>query len=55
MIVMKRKVAVITVELVDESILQADSEIEKEMLAWFSEEVAIPWFKSVKGITVKDC
>jgi len=52
---MKRKKAVITVELVDESIEEADEKIARELLDWFREDViSIPWVKNVKDITVKD-
>jgi hypothetical protein len=52
---MKRKRAIITIELVDESIEEADEEIERELLDWFREDaISIPWVKDVKDITVKD-
>ena len=52
---MKRKRAIITVELVDESIEEADEKIEWELLDWFREDaISIPWVKDVKDITVKD-
>jgi hypothetical protein len=52
---MKRKRAIITVELVDESIEEADEKIERELLDWFREDaISIPWVKDVKDITVKD-
>ena len=52
---MKRKRAIITVELVDESIGEADEKIERELLEWFREDaISIPWVKDVKDITVKD-
>ncbi len=53
---MKKKKAIIIVELVDESVLEADKEIERELLDWFREDVtSIPWVKNVKDITVTDC
>jgi len=52
---MKRKRAIITVELVDESIEETDEKIERELLDWFREgAISIPWVKDVKDITVKD-
>ena len=52
---MKRKKAIITVELVDESIAEADEKIAQELLDWFREEtISIPWVKDVEDITVKD-
>jgi hypothetical protein len=51
---MKRKKATITVELVDESIKEADEKIVAELLKWFREDaIAIPWVKEVKNITVE--
>jgi len=51
---MKRKMAIITVELVDESIVETDEKIEEELLEWFREDViSIPWVKAVKDITLK--
>jgi len=52
---MRRKRAIITVELVDESIEEKDEKIEQELLDWFRENaISIPWVKDVKEITVKD-
>jgi hypothetical protein len=52
---MRRKRAIITVELVDESIEEKDEKIEQELLDWFRENATfIPWVKDVKEITVKD-
>jgi hypothetical protein len=52
---MKRKSAIITVELVDESIEETDEKIKQELLDWFREDAtSIPWVKNVKDITVKD-
>jgi len=52
---MKRKRAIITVELVDESFEEANEKITQEMLKWFREgAISIPWVKDVKDITVKD-
>jgi hypothetical protein len=52
---MKRKRAIITVELVDESIEEKNEKIEQELLDWFRENtISIPWVKDVKEITVKD-
>lgn len=52
---MKKKIATITVELVDESILEEDGKIKQELFEWFTETTIIPWVKNVKDITVKDC
>jgi hypothetical protein len=52
---MKRKKAIITVELVDESAEESDKAIELELLEWFREDSTIPWVRDVKDVTVKDC
>jgi hypothetical protein len=52
---MGRKRAIITVELVDESIEEKDEKIEQELLDWFSENASfIPWVKDAKEVIVKD-
>jgi len=52
---MKRKRAIITVELVDESVKEADEKIKRELLVWLREDaISIPWVKNVKNIAVKD-
>jgi hypothetical protein len=52
---MRTKKAIITVELVDESIEEKNEKIEQELLDWFQENtVSIPWVKDVKEITLKD-
>ncbi|MDH7564050.1 MAG: hypothetical protein QHH24_04090 [Candidatus Bathyarchaeota archaeon] len=52
---MKRKRALITVELVDESIGQDDRAIEREILEWLNEEKGMPWVREAKSVAVKDC
>ncbi|MCJ7469056.1 hypothetical protein MUO74_00970 [Candidatus Bathyarchaeota archaeon] len=52
---MKRKKAVIIVELVDESAEVSNDNIAKDLMNWFREDaVSIPWVKDVKGVTVKE-
>ena len=52
---MKRKKAVIIVELVDESAEVSNDDIAKDLMNWFREDaVSIPWVKDVKGVTVKE-
>ena len=52
---MKKKKAVVTVELVDESSEEENSKIAQELLDWFREDaVSIPWVKKVEDVTVKD-
>lgn len=52
---MKRKKAVIIVELVDESAEVSNDNIAKDLMNWFREDaVSVPWVKDVKGVTVKE-
>ena len=52
---MKRKKAVIIVELVDESSEEETSKIAQELLDWLREDsVSIPWVKNVEDVTVKN-
>jgi len=52
---MKRKKAVITFELIDESDEETNEKIAQELLDWFREvAISIPWVKDVKDIKVSD-
>jgi hypothetical protein len=52
---MRRKKAIITFELVEESTQEKNEKIEQEMFDWIRESaISIPWVKDVKEITVKD-
>jgi len=52
---MKRKKAIITVELIDESAEEDNEKIARELLEWFREDATvIPWVKNVKNVTVED-
>jgi hypothetical protein len=52
---MKRKKAIITFELVDESIEETSRKIAQELLNWFREDViSIPWVRDVKDVIVID-
>jgi hypothetical protein len=49
------KMAVVTVELVDESVVVSNGAISEEMLKWFRDEVVpAPWVKEVKTVVVQD-
>jgi len=51
---MKRMLAVITVELVDESVGEKAEAIKRELLEWFKEDCFfMPWVKQVKSVMVK--
>jgi hypothetical protein len=53
--IMKKKKAIITFELVDESLEETDKKIAQELLDWLQEDnVLIPWVKTIKNITVTD-
>jgi hypothetical protein len=52
---MMEKKAVITVELVDESVTSSNSAIAEELLQWFKDQaLPAPWVKEVKAIKVQD-
>jgi hypothetical protein len=52
---MKRKSAIITFELVNESAEENNQKIEQELMSWFSEEaLSIPWVKTVREVSVKN-
>ena len=48
-----RKMAIITVELVDESFAHSNGAIMEELLQWFKEAIVVPWVKEIKKIVVK--
>ncbi len=51
---MRRKKAVITLDLVDESAATSNSTIAEEMLKWFRDEaVPAPWVKEVRSVVVQ--
>ena len=51
---MARKKAVISVELVDESVGSTNDAIAEDLLKWFRDEaVPAPWVKDVKKIVVQ--
>ncbi len=52
---MKGKIAVITVELLEESVENADEEIRRELIKWFQEDAFLmPWAKEVRSIVIKE-
>jgi hypothetical protein len=49
------KKAIITVELVDESLEHSNNAIAEELLRWFMEEaLTAPWVKEIKKIVLQD-
>lgn len=52
---MKHMLAIITVELADESIGEKAAAIKLELLRWFKEDCFfMPWVKQVKSVTVTE-
>ena len=52
---MKKKMAIILFELVDESMEERNEKIVQELRNWFRQDaVSIPWAKEVKNIIVKE-
>ena len=52
---MKKKKAIITVELVAESAVEDNERIVQELLNWFQEDaIYVPWVKNVKDVVVKE-
>ena len=52
---MTKKKAVITFELVNESLANSNEAIAEDLLKWFQEEaVPAPWVKNVKTVVVQD-
>ena len=52
---MKKKMAIIMFELVDESMEERNEKIMQELRNWFRQDaVSIPWAKEVKNIIVKE-
>jgi hypothetical protein len=52
--IMMGKRAVVTVELVDESVVTSNGAIAEELLKWFRDEVVpVPWVKKVKTVVVQ--
>jgi hypothetical protein len=52
---MPGKAAVITVELIDESLCSSNRMIAADLFRWFNEEaLPAPWVKKVKVVSVKE-
>jgi hypothetical protein len=52
---MENKIVEILVRLVDESRLEKNEKVEKEILEWFRENQGfIPWVESVKSVKVRE-
>jgi len=52
---MTRKKAVITVELVDESLANSNDAIAEDLLKWFRDEaVPAPWVKDIQKVVVQE-
>ena len=52
---MKRKLAIMIFELVEEASEEKDDVIRKQLVEWFREDnVSMPWIKELKSIVVKE-
>lgn len=52
---MKKKMAIVMFELVDESMEERNEKIVQELRKWFREDaVSIPWIKEIRDIIVKE-
>ena len=52
---MKRKLAIMVFELVEEAAEEKDDVIKKQLAEWFREDaILMPWIKELKSITVKE-
>ncbi|MEM1539640.1 MAG: hypothetical protein QXW82_07645 [Candidatus Bathyarchaeia archaeon] len=52
---MKRKIAVITIELVEESFGSTNEEIKQEFIEWFRENAfQMPWVKEVRSVEIRE-
>jgi hypothetical protein len=51
----KRKTAIMVVELVDEANEEKDDFVKKQLIEWFQEDaITMPWVKELKSITIKE-
>jgi hypothetical protein len=52
--VMKRKRAIVILDLVGESVTDKSDNIARELFSWFREDAfSVPWIEDVKGVIVK--
>ncbi|MEM3673443.1 MAG: hypothetical protein QW468_04385 [Candidatus Bathyarchaeia archaeon] len=52
---MKRKIVLITVELIEESVGSSNKKIVDDLVQWFREDiVSMPWVKEVREIKLKE-
>ncbi|MEM3703679.1 MAG: hypothetical protein QXX79_04605 [Candidatus Bathyarchaeia archaeon] len=51
---MKRKKAIMIVELVDEANEEKEDVVKRQIIEWFQEDaVTMPWVRELKSITIK--
>lgn len=51
---MKRKKAIVIVELVDEANEEKEDVVKRQIIEWFQEDaVTMPWVRELKSITIK--
>jgi len=52
---MKKKIAIVMFDLVDESVEERNEKIAQELHAWFrGDAVSIPWTKEITNIIVEE-
>ena len=52
---LRRKRAIVILELVDESLGQGNDLIAQELLAWFKEDaVSAPWIREVTAVKIEE-
>ena len=52
---MSRKMAIITVKLVDEASKENNDAIKQALVKWFTEDIILmPWMKELKSIVIKE-
>jgi hypothetical protein len=53
--VVRKKRAIVILELVDESLAQRNDLVAQELLAWFKEDaVSAPWVRDVKAVKIEE-
>ncbi|HVO86102.1 MAG TPA: hypothetical protein VMT06_03155 [Candidatus Eisenbacteria bacterium] len=51
----RKKRAIVILELIDESLGQRNDLIAQELLAWFKEDaVSAPWIRDVKAVQIEE-
>lgn len=52
---MRKKRAIVILELIDESLVERNDLLAQELLAWFKEDaVSAPWIRDVKAVQIEE-